>query len=397
LRTHGPLKVIGLVLTAVLVSIPVGAFAFVHHYQGNVTSTDVDAVLGDTKKSPDPKDPDAGKDLNILVLGSDTRAGANSKDTGDHVEGQRSDTAMIVHIAADRKRIDVVSIPRDSIVNIPACKLDTKGTTTAAVAHTMFNNAFAYGADQGGSEGTGALCAWQTVEANTGISLDGFVVVDFQGFKSMVDAVGGVPVCVAQDIDSPKADHLKLSAGKHVLTGQTALDYARAREGKGLGDGSDLGRITRQQNLVAATMNKVVSENLLTDSPQLLRFLDAATKSLSVSKNLGSVTKLTGLAYSLRHVHSSEITFMTIPNGPDPTNPNRVVWTSAAPKIWDDLRQDKPIGASTTATKKHSTSTTGPSSTATSKPKPTSKPTVSAEQRAQSGISAAAVSSSDCD
>ncbi|GAA4837862.1 LCP family protein [Luteimicrobium xylanilyticum] len=416
LHTHGVAKVIGLVLVGGLAAVSSGAYAFVRHYQGNIDSNDTSflAAKDKARKAKDPSDPDAGHDLNILILGSDSRGGANGKIVKDDNGGQRSDTTVVLHVSADRKRIEMVSIPRDSIVDVPACQIDSKGHSTGAAPHTMFNAAFSYGADKakalGGDESAqiagGAACTWQTVESTTGITLDGYVVLDFSGFEGMINALGGVPMCIPEDIDAPKAD-LELKAGYQTLKGKTALGYARAREG--VGDGSDLSRIKRQQELMGSIANKVFAQNFLTDAPKLLRFLDAATKSLHTSKtdgglNLSSVTSIAGLALSLRHLDSSNITFLTIPNGADPTNPNRVVWTEpAASEIWKKLAEDKPLTAAeekaskkakSSSTAKATDKATSGSSDKSSDTSKQSSSTSTPKNRDKDGITAADVTSS---
>src|SRR5918997_5584296 len=157
--------------------------------------------------------------------------------------------------------------------------------------------------------------------------MQGFIVIDFAGFQTMINALGGVEMCIPQDIHSKKAGNLRLSAGMQTLDGPTALQYARARTGEGLGNGSDLNRIGRQQELMAALARTVLSKNLLTDSPALLEFLGAVTGSLTMSDNFASVQGLAGLAYSARNVRPDTISFMTVPYAEDPSNGNNVLWT----------------------------------------------------------------------
>ena len=414
LRTHGVAKVVGLVLVGGLAAVSSGAYAFVRHYQGNIDSSNTSFLVAKDKKSKNPGDPDAGHDLNILILGTDSRGGANGKIVKDNNGGQRSDTTIVLHVSADRRRIEAVSIPRDSIVDIPSCQIDAKGHTTGTSSDTMFNAAFSFGADKAKAEGGdeakqiagGAACTWQTVESLTGITLDGYVVLDFSGFEGMINALGGVPMCIPEAVDVPKAD-LKLKAGYQTLKGADALGYARAREG--IGDNSDLSRIKRQQELMGSISNKVFAQNFLTDAPKLLKFLDAATKSLHTSKtdgglNLGSVTSIAGLALSLRHLDASNITFLTIPNGQWAQNHNRVAWTEpAASEIWQKLASDKPLTAAeekaakkakakstSKATSKTTTGTSGKSSSTTKKPSAPSTP----KDRDKDGITAADVVSS---
>ena len=342
MRSHGTARAVGLVATAVLAFGAVGGAAAVSRIQGNIAPSDGLELLTDRPEqpTPDPSDPNAGKPLNILVMGSDERGGENGHEVAG-VAGMRSDTTILVHVSADRTRVEMISIPRDSRVDVPACHT-TNGKTTAP-ATTRFNAAFANGATVGGDVDSAAACATQTVESLTDVFVDGFVVVDFAGFQNMVTAIGGVPICIPEPIDSPKAD-LRLDAGMQTLDGAQALGFARARYG--VGDGSDLSRIGRQQQLLAATVNQVLSKNVLSDLGQIYGFVDAGTKSLTMSANLSSIPSLAGLAFSLKGATSGNITFMTVPNAPDPQDPDaKVVWTSEADELWAKVRADEPIAA----------------------------------------------------
>ena len=164
------------------------------------------------------------------------------------------------------------------MVPIPACTV-TGGGTTKASSRSMFNSAFSRGWDAGKDLASAATCTQMTVEQISGVRTDGFVVVDFAGFQTMVDALGGVPMCIPEALDDADAN-LHLAAGDQVLTGTEALALARARHG--LSDGSDTYRMGRQQALLAAMTKSILSKNLLTDLPSLVRFLDAATDRKSV-------------------------------------------------------------------------------------------------------------------
>jgi anionic cell wall polymer biosynthesis LytR-Cps2A-Psr (LCP) family protein len=200
------------------------------------------------------------------------------------------------------------------------------------------------------------------------------------GFVTMIDALGGVPMCIETEIASPKAHLETLSPGLHTLDGKTALGYARARTGTGL-NGSDIARIGRQQELIASVAREAMSTNLLTDLPTLLQFLDAATKSLTISSGFSSISDMTGLAFSLRNIDRGSITLMTIPWKVAPSDKNRVVWTSAADDIWANMAADRPIAAKTASTSaptpsgSTSTSTPGSVSSTSSTPTPTVTPT----------------------
>ena len=225
------------VLAVVLVVAVTGGYLVYRHLNANLHQVDVSGLLG---RQPVDLHPQAE---NILVIGSDTRAGqGRGYGSSAQLNTDHSDTLLIVHIAADRQWADVMSIPRDSWVNIPACRMGNG--KTAAPQTFKINEAFTIGNLYGNKTKLGTACTIKTVERNTGIRIDHFVDVNFSGFKDMVNAVGGVRECNTTAINDPKSG-LHLSAGHHLLNGRQALGYVRARYT--LGDGSDLERITRQQ------------------------------------------------------------------------------------------------------------------------------------------------------
>lgn len=311
-------------------------------------SSDISDLLGTARPTSkdeevrNPTDSWEGQALNILVLGSDDRAGANQE--WGEFEGMRSDTAMIVHVAADRSRIDVVSIPRDLIVEIPPCPLPNGSFSyqrplgTNEHNGTRFNAAFSIGS--GGTDVRhGAACAILTVENMTDIYIDDWAVVDMDGFRTMVDAIGGVDMCFEEAIDNKKAD-LKIEAGCQTLTGQQALGFARAR--KGIGDGSDISRIERQQELMGAMADQVLSAGVLANPSKLLPFLSSAAASVHTSERLGNLNNLAGLGYSVRNLQGADINFLTPPLGY--TGPV-VLQTFEMGQVWEDLREDRPLAA----------------------------------------------------
>lgn len=347
-RTHNVLRGTAVAVVFVLTFGASAAVAAYRQFSGNVNKVDISALVGDdggTSKPTQatPTDPDAGKAVNLLVLGSDSRSGANGKIGGKVAAGMRSDTAIIVHISADRSRVEAVSIPRDSIVDIPACKA-TNGKKSYPQRNQMFNAAFATGNDMGRDIASAAACTWKTVEANTGIKLNDYLVVDFEGFERMVNAIGGVPICVPYAMDDPKANNLHLKAGYQTLNGKKALGFARSRHA--VGNGSDIGRIGNQQRLVAAMIKHLLTKDVLTSPTSVLRFLDAATKSLTTNM---SITDMAGLAYNMRSIRGANITFMTIPWEPWPQDHNRVVWKAEAATIWANIAADKPALGETEA------------------------------------------------
>ncbi|MFD6178685.1 MULTISPECIES: LCP family protein [unclassified Isoptericola] len=352
LRQHTLARTLGMGLTAVLAFVAVGGATAAVRLTNNITSVDADKLLGDDRPEKVlPKDPNADMPLNIVLMGSDSRGGDNADIVGDGTMGARSDTTMIMHISSDRSRVEMLSIPRDTTIDVPSCPTSSGGETSPQYG-VKFNAAFAQGVNAGGDVESGALCAQKTIETITDVQMDGFVVVDFAGFEKMIDALGGVKLCIPNDIDAPKADHLVLSAGMQELDGDTALKYARARTGQGLGDGSDLGRIGRQQELVAALAREVMSAGTLADPAKTLKFLGAVTGSMTMSSNFASIQGLAGLAYSARNVRPATISFMTAPYMYDPNNAANVVLTDEADEVWSNLKHDKPLNDAIQADKK---------------------------------------------
>ena len=325
-------------ITAGVVAIAaVGAFLLYRHLNGNIQQRDVSGLLG---SQPVDLHPQAE---NILVIGSDSRFGLSAR-FGRSLTTDQSDTMMIVHIPASRQWAEVMSIPRDSYVSIPACKM---GNGQMSSAQTFkINEAFAIGNLDGNNTSLGVACTIKTVEQNTGIYIDHFVVVNFTGLENMVAALGGVPECNTQAIDDPLSG-LKLSAGHHTLTPAQALAYVRARYT--LGDGSDLERITRQQAFMSSLIQQVKSE--LLNPVAIYRFLDAATKSLTIDTKLGGVTGLYNLASSLRDLPSSKVAFFTLPTYPRsevvPSDTANVLWTQPQDsEIFQSFRNDAPASRS---------------------------------------------------
>lgn len=366
---HPVRRTLAIVLTAVVAFGVSGAVFAGMKLSGNITTVgDLKGLVAGPTTTPgtDTVDPKAGDALNILLLGSDDRSGENEAIGGED-DGMRSDTTLIAHISADRSRIDVVSIPRDSLVDIPACHLDydPAGKMSKAKKDAMFNSAFSIGAATG-DLGLAAACTMSTLQTATGITIDDFMLVDFAGFEAMVNAIGGVRVCVPEPLVDGKYTTLNLTAGWHDLQGADALNYVRARHVKGT-DSSDLSRIERQKKFLGALARKVTSSEVLTSPTSLLAFLNAATKSLTTSQDLGNLNTLRGLGWSLRNVSPSAVSFVTVPNGPAASNKDRVQWTPKADDLWSRIIADKPL-VDAPVTPAAGTSTAGTAAGATTPP-----------------------------
>ncbi|HVT20531.1 MAG TPA: LCP family protein [Mycobacteriales bacterium] len=287
---------------------------------------------------------------NFVLIGSDTRAGANGAGTGGaKVAGARSDTTMILHISAGGSAATLISIPRDSYVQIPSCVVGPNNQTSAPEMN-KFNAAYSIGGEY--DNRYAASCTIHTIETLTGLHIDHYAVVDFIGFEHMVEKLGGVKMCVAHPLYDPIVNEgggvfhgsgLNLPAGKHVeINGAQALALMRARYN--LDGGGDLPRIKRQQQFAAAMIRKATSSGLLLDLPKLQGFLVTAASSLTTDGfGLGTMRKLAG---ALREVGAGGVHLLTVPNTTDvPGLPyGDVEWDpTKAPALWEALRKDEPI------------------------------------------------------
>lgn len=295
---------------------------------GNIKGVDINKALGEDRPE---KLPTSGQ--NLLVLGSDSRAGTENKELGGggSVSGARSDTALVVHIPEGRSKAVAVSIPRDTLVTRPECVKDD-GTTVPAKEREMFNAVYSL---------VGPACVVKTVEKMSGVRIDHYLEINFAGFKDLVDAIGGVTVDVPQDIND-KASGLNLTAGPQKLDGTESLAYVRTRHG--IGDGSDLGRIGLQQQFLIALLSEVKSQDLLGSPTNSYKIAKSATKSLTTDSGLASLTSLAEFGRSMNGVDPASMETIMLPVAYDKTDPNRVVAAEPqAGQLWKAIREDTQI------------------------------------------------------
>ncbi|HET8603559.1 MAG TPA: LCP family protein, partial [Marmoricola sp.] len=367
--------------------IGVGVVVAYRHLDSNITGIDLTKELGKRPskiKVAGPQEP-----INVLVMGDDNRRGANGRKPNGHRIGGAtpglSDTTILLHLSADRKFAYGVSLPRDAMVDRPACQTRSGGTDPGGL--TQFNAAYAIG---------GPACTIKTVEHLTGIRIDHYVVVDFSGFRAMVDAIHGVTVCVPHAVHD-NVGHINMRAGTYTVDGEQALNYVRERHG--FGDGSDIGRMKRQQTFIAAMINKVVSAGTLANPIRLYNFLDAATKSLTTDPGFAHLKDLASLGLSLKNIGLDQIRFITVPWEPWPADPNRIEWAPSAKKLWHRIKYDQPLSprfdqdvvtaANTPGSSPSPSPTQSPGGAASQKPhashsaSPSPSPTSRAQQKAQ--------------
>ncbi|THA81054.1 LCP family protein [Streptomyces sp. A0592] len=306
---------------------------FYFKLNGNLKTVDIDQALGTDR----PANVDNGS-MDILVLGSDSRGGANGEYGRDDGGSARSDTAMVVHLYEGRQKASVVSIPRDTMTGRPECAAGGKGKTDPGGRRKQFNEAYTVG---------GAACAVKTVEKMSGIRMDHYIEVDFTGFKKIIDTLGGVEVTTTKPIKDDFS-HLNLPAGPNKLNGEQALGLVRTRHG--VGDGGDLGRIQLQQAFIKALIKQVKGVGVFDNPKKLLDLADAGTKALTTDKALGDVKSLAGFAQSLQGIDAGDMQMITLPVAADALDANRVAPLQKESKmVWDALLADRPIPAEATA------------------------------------------------
>ena len=261
--------------------------------------------------------------LNILVAGLDERTGLTRLQqarlhVGQNTGETNTDTLMVVHVPADHRYVRVISLPRDSWVNIPGHGMN------------KINAALGLGGPQ---------LMVQTVEQVTGLTINDYVEVNFLGFVKVIDALGGVNICLPYAVDDPDSG-LDVSAGMHHVDGITALEFARDRHSFPT---SDLARIQDQQQLISSALTEAISSGVLANPVRLESFLSAASAAIRVDEGFNVVS----LADELRGLSSSDVTFTTVPLSNTsyltPTGEEAVLWNaSAAAALFNELKTDQP-------------------------------------------------------
>ena len=270
--------------------------------------------------------------INILLVGSDTRKGQAG--VFGHDTSVLADVIILVHISKDRKNVVAMSFPRDLMVPWPSCPDPNGGSPYLAQAMGQINATIANG---------GPGCTLLTVQKLTGLKIPYLAMINFQGVIDMSDAIGGVEVCLSRPLKD-RYTFLNLPKGKNVLQGMKALQFLRTRHG--VGDGSDLGRISNQQVFLTSLMRKIKNGGVLTNPIQLYSLANAAARNMTLSSSLSDVGTMVSIASSLKNVDLDKITFIQVPSHTGMPAPyaGRVGLTEDRAKIvFDKLKADKPI------------------------------------------------------
>ncbi len=324
-------------------------------------------VLRDAQGNVISDKADLNGPINMLLVGSDTRAGQGG---GFGTETSNlADVIILLHISADRKNAVALSFPRDLLVPWPACPSTTGGPGYLPQSLGQINATIANG---------GPGCTLLTVETLTGLKIPYLAMINFKGVIEMSNAIGGVEVCVANPIIDTYT-HLNLTAGKHTLQGRDALQFLRTRHG--VGDGSDLTRISNQQVFLTSLVRKVKSQGVLTNPVYLYSLASAAARNMTLSSNLTDLNTLVSLAASLKDVSLEKMTFLQVPSQgglPEPYSGRVAPIYEQANIIFEKLRNDQPIlvsGNNTGTAPTASPTPTSDAGTGTASPSASPSPT----------------------
>ncbi|MEU9354777.1 LCP family protein [Streptomyces griseoloalbus] len=313
---------------------------YYEHLNGNIEKGERSS--GDSKAHRAEPNAAGQTPVNILLIGSDSRASEANVELGGGRDTRGNpplgDVQMLIHLAADRESAAVVSVPRDTRVDIPECTDPETGEAHPAANGTI-NTSLARG---------GAGCTLATWQNLTGVYIDHWMTIDFAGVVTMADAVGGVEVCVNQNVwdrplpGVPGGSGLKMTAGSRKVEGEQALQWLRTRHAWG----SDVLRTRAQRMYMNSMIRTLRDQNVFTDTGRLTDLAEAATRSLKVSEEIGSVKKLYDLGMQLKTVPPDRITMTALPTVEDPRNRNHLVAPGAdAERVWTMLRDDVPFDA----------------------------------------------------
>ena len=270
--------------------------------------------------------------INLLLIGSDTREGQGSTAYGP-VGAELADVIILLHINEERSNAVAMSFPRDLMIAVPECPNPEGGAPYPAKEFAQINATMNYG---------GPACTLLAVQSLTGIEIPYLAMIDFKGVIAMSEAVGGVDVCVAEPINDDYTQ-LYLDAGEHTLIGEEALAFLRTRHG--VGDGSDLSRISNQQVFLTSLVRKLKDEGALTNPFTMFRLGTAALNNMTLSRSLTDLGVIYGMAREVNDVDLDKITFLKLPvYDLEGDFAGRVgVSTERATLLFDKLANDEPL------------------------------------------------------
>lgn len=359
------LKIIAAALATVLIAGAGFASVQLLRLQGNVVTQPLN--LGTDQDDDDSANIDRDP-VQILILGTDTREGSENAAYGGEeftTETGNSDVMMLMHLSADRENVTMVSFPRDLLVPLPACLDPETGTLNPAQDLAMLNGALGNG---------GPGCTVAAINELTGLKIDHFMMADFKAVKELSSTLGGVEVCVNQEIEDTYSG-LSLPAGTSEVEGEQALAFLRTRHG--FADGGDEGRIRAQQSFMASMARKITEEGTLNNLPRMYAIAETITKNLTVDDGLSQIPDLLRLADRLKDVDLAKVAFVTMPVLPYEPDLNRLVPDEErATELFETLVDDRSI---IDASEPEPSASPDPSASGTASEEPSAEPSVAQE------------------
>jgi LCP family protein required for cell wall assembly len=360
------LKIAGIVVAVVLTSaIAVAAFVVVDLFNrvgdGAVTLED----------APEVEPPSIGAyagEFSILIIGTDecgeVSTGLLGKRCSEADGGVLNDVNLLVHVSAEPRNVTVVSLPRDLMVAVPECTRPD-GSVASSMSKASINTVF---------EHAGLSCVAKTVTDLSGIPIPFAAKISFDGVMEVTEAIGGVEVCIGGDGIRDEATGIDWPAGLRTVSGIEALQFIRTRHG--VGDGSDLARISNQQQYMSRLVKKVMSEEVLTDPAVVLRLANTIVDNVDPSDELSNPVRLAQLGLAIKDVPFSEFAFVQYPSFPDPDKPDQKVIPNldAAETIWAALKAGQPLQLTGDVASNGGVELVTPAPEATTDPAPTDAP-----------------------
>jgi LCP family protein required for cell wall assembly len=371
LRSPGPLtallKFLGIALAVVLVS-GAGVAAYAAYDLTESFTSGAVALEGQNPVPPDIGAIEGG--VNLFIAGTDACEPAYARFFGDRCKGpdaggELNDVNMLVHISDAPRRVTVISFPRDLIVPIPSCSRKD-GSESSPMSGQALNATYSIG---------GLSCIVRTISQLSGLNIPFAAKVTWGGVIQVTDAVGGVQVCLASGIKDPYTG-INWPAGTRTIKGLEALQFLRTRHG--VGDGSDLGRISNQQQYMSRLARKLMSGDVLSNPALLYKLASTAVRNITPSQSLTNPLTLVQIALAVKNVPFNDIVFVQYPTLEDPSNPNKVIPNlDAASVLWTALAQNKPLKLTGAAGSNGGVVVEKPTpgSTPTTSPTPTTTPT----------------------
>ncbi|GAA1168319.1 LytR family transcriptional regulator [Microbacterium oxydans] len=331
---RGFLKIAGISVGVILVAaIAVAAFVVTDYFN---RFNEGAVALEDAPEVEPPSISAYPGEFSILVLGTDECGAVSTGLLGERCSkadgGILNDVNLLVHVSAEPRNVTVVSLPRDLMIPTPECTRED-GSIASETRKTQINSIY---------QNAGMSCVAKTVTELTGIEIPFAAKIDFDGVMEVTDAIGGVEVCIGGDGIRDRHTALDWEPGLRTVSGYEALQFIRTRHG--VGDESDMARVSNQQQYMSRLVKKIMSDEVLSDPGKVLGLADTIVDNIDPSVELGNPIRLAQLALSIKDVPFSEFVFLQYPVFADPDDSDRVIPNEqAAATIWDALKAGQPV------------------------------------------------------